>query len=270
MPQTNHIIGVIAPKGSGKSTVIAQRIVSQEQRVAIYDPQAARDFQYRYAATHIIERDLCQFHQAIAEDEFRVLYRPDDPFIEGEEYRYKDFPAFIGKCYKRCELIGPMHLIVDEAHFTCSRRTMPFELMKVTTMSRSVGLDVTWCTQRFSGVNTWLRGNADEYWFFRLASPGDLDIAAQVCGSDVADQISNLRRLDANATPVVPGELLIWSSLDGSVQVIDLAKERSNGNPQRQNRLPGEPALPQGPPGPQEPERSPLPAMPGGSGPETA
>src|SRR5579885_2275755 len=46
----NKVIGVIAPKGSGKTTVVAD-LVRQTPRVAVYDPMAATDVQYRMAAS---------------------------------------------------------------------------------------------------------------------------------------------------------------------------------------------------------------------------
>jgi len=203
---------------------VTERIFRVTPCVAIYDPQAARDMDYRMAASHIVEYDLAEARTVMAEDNFQMLFRPIDPVPVGDEYKFEDFPAFIKMCYRRCELIGPMTLIVDEAHFTCSKRTMPYDLLKVTTMSRSVGLNVVWITQKFAGVNTWMRGNAHKYWIFRLASPGDLDIVAQVCGADVADQVVQLRRLEKGPDgKAMPGQLLIWSSLDGSVEILDLA-----------------------------------------------
>lgn len=246
--QLNQIIGVIAPTGSGKSFEVTKRIFLTTACVAIYDPQAARDMDYRMAASHIVEYDLKQAQAILAEDNFQLLFRPIDPVPVGDEYKFEDFSAFIKMCYRRCELIGPMTLIVDEAHFTCSKRTMPYDLLKVTTMSRSVGLDVVWITQKFSGVNTWMRGNAHKYWIYRLASPGDLDIVAQVCGAEVADRVVNLRRLEQGPDgTAIPGELLVWSSLDGSVVVEDLnaSKTTSVVGAYSKDRLASESSVPE-------------------------
>lgn len=226
--QANKTIGIVAPSGSGKTTVVASEIVAVSPCVAIYDPQAARDTQYRMAADHIIDdSDLNAFHRILAEPQFKVLFKPKDPIIEGNKADFTDFAQFIRKCYRRCELIGPMTLIVDEAHFTCADRSIPYDLLKVTTMARSVSLDTVWVTQKISGVNTWLRSNAHEYWFFRIVSERDLDIIAEICGNDVAEEVANLRRLDMHASPVAPGQLLKWSSLDGSVTIIDLNEVRN-------------------------------------------
>jgi hypothetical protein len=228
----NRVIGVVAPKGSGKSHEVTKRVFAPTPCVAIYDPQADRDSDYRMAASHIVDRDLKEARKVLAEENFQLLFRPDDPIQDGDEWRFEDFGPFLMMCFRRCELIGPMTLVVDEAHFTCSKRTMPYELMKITAMSRAVGLNVIWVTQKFSGVNTWLRSNADEYWIFRLASPGDLDIVNQVCGSEVEERIVQLRRLDDSSGQLIPGEMLIWSSLDNTVRIIDLAAtedERDTG-----------------------------------------
>lgn len=234
MASMNRIIGVVAPKGSGKSHQVTTDIFIPTSRVVIYDPQAARDTDYRMAATHIVERDIVECCKIMGQEEnFKILFAPADPVQDGDEWKFTDFGPLIMKCFRYCELVpGGMTLVVDEAHFTCSKRTMPYELMKVTTTSRAVGLNVVWVTQKFSGVNTWLRGNADEYWLFRLASPGDLDIVAQVCGPEVEDQIVSLRRLDNSSGALVPGQMLVWSSLDGSVTIRDLAEEQNVGSKQ--------------------------------------
>lgn len=187
--QANKTIGIVAPSGSGKTTVIASQIVAVSPCVAIYDPQAARDTQYRMAADHIIDdSDLNAFHKILAEPQFKVLFKPKDPIIEGNKADFTDFAQFIRKCYRRCELIGPMTLIVDEAHFTCADRSIPYDLLKVTTMARSVSLDTVWVTQKISGVNTWLRSNAHEYWFFRIVSERDLNIIT-ILKNPLADYI---------------------------------------------------------------------------------
>jgi hypothetical protein len=230
----NKVIGVIAPKGSGKTTVVAD-LVRQTPRVAVYDPMAATDVQYRMAASEIIVQDLTAFHKAIAEDNFQVLYEPALPVQNGEEWFYPDFRPFIQKVWRRVQLIGPMMVVIDEAHYTMSRRTMPIEVLNIITNGRRYGLDIVWITQRFVGVNSWARANADEYWFFRLAHPADLDTVSQIAGPEVADQVSNLRRLDQKSTPVVPGQMLKWSSLDGSVTIIDLAEVRNEKRSQAQD-----------------------------------
>lgn len=223
----NKIIGVVAPKGSGKTTRVAE-LVRTTPRVAVYDPMAATDFQYRMAASEIIERDLKAFHQQIAEENFQVLFEPELPVQDGEEWYYPDFRPFIQKVWRRVQLIGPMMVVIDEAHYTMSKRTMPVEVLNIITNGRRYGLDIVWITQRFVGVNSWARANADEYWFFRLAHPADIDTVSEIAGPEVAEQVSQLRRLDTNAQPVVPGEMLIWSSLDGSSRTEDL-NARENG-----------------------------------------
>jgi hypothetical protein len=42
------------------------------------------------------------------------------------------------------------------------------------------------------------------------------------------EQVRNLRRLDSTPGNVVPGELLRWNSLDGSVTVEDLSKAKES------------------------------------------
>jgi hypothetical protein len=231
----NKVIGVIAPKGSGKTTRVAE-LVRSTPRVAVYDPMAATDNQYRLAASEIIVQDLKAFHTAIAEENFQVLYEPALPVQDGEEWFYPDFRPFIQKVWRRVQLIGPMMVVIDEAHYTMSKRTMPIEVLNIITNGRRYGLDIVWITQRFVGVNSWARANADEYWFFRLAHPADIDTVSQIAGPDVADQVMQLRRLDANTSPVVPGQMLKWSSLDGSVEIEDLAERKNESK-----RMAGQP-----------------------------
>jgi hypothetical protein len=190
-------------------------------RVVIYDPMAQTDFQYRVVASHIVKQDLREVHTIIAENNFQLLYEPKPPMQDGEEWRYEDFPTFLMKVWRRVQLIGPMMLVVDEAHYTMSGRTMPLEMWNIITNGRRYGLDVVWITQRFVGVNNWVRANADEYWLFRLASVPDLKAIADIAGPDVADEVRNLRRLDVNTR--TPGQMLIWNSLDGTMTVEDTA-----------------------------------------------
>lgn len=204
-------------------------------RVAIYDPMAATDFQYRMVASEIVVQDLKQLHLAIAQDNFQVLYEPQPPTQDGEEWYYADFRPFLEKIWRRVQLVGPMTLIVDEAHYTMSKRTMPLEMWNIITNGRRYGLDVVWITQRFVGVNGWVRANADEYWFFRLVHPADLQTVGEVCGSETMEQVRDLRRLDATINPVVPGQLLKWNSLDGSVEVEDGRSQAKAPEPAPQN-----------------------------------
>jgi hypothetical protein len=216
----NKIIGVVAPKGSGKTTRVAE-LVKITPRVVIYDPMAETDFQYRRVASHIVSHDLAECRKIMAEDDFQLLYEPEIPTQDGEEWYYADFRPFLLMCWQRVQMIGPMMLIVDEAHYTMSGRTMPLEMWNIVTNGRRYGLDVIWITQRFVGVNGWVRANADEYWFYKLVHPADLGTVREICGAEVGEQVRNLRRLDAISSPVVPGEILIWNSLDGSVTVED-------------------------------------------------
>jgi len=219
----NKVIGVVAPKGSGKTTRVAE-LVRITPRVAIYDPMATTDNQYRFAVDEIIAQDLRALAKAMEEDSFRILYEPEMPEQDGEEWKYPDFSKFLAIVWARVQRIGPMMVVIDEAHYTMSKRTMPIEVLNIITNGRRYGLDIVWITQRFVGVNSWARANADEYWFFRLAHPADLETVSQIAGPEVEAAVANLRRLDANSTPVVPGQMLIWSSLDGSIRVEDLAK----------------------------------------------
>jgi hypothetical protein len=209
---------VVAPKGSGKTTRVAE-LVRVTPRVAIFDPMAETDYPYRRVASHIVSRNLREAHVIMAEENFQLLYEPELPTQDGEEWLYQDFRPFLEKCWRRVQLIGPMCIVVDEAHYTMSLRTMPIEMWNVITNGRRYGLDIVWVTQRFVGVNGWVRSNADEYWFYRLVHPADLQTVSAICGPEVAEQVRNLRRLDAASVPVVPGQLLVWSSLDGSVVI---------------------------------------------------
>jgi Zonular occludens toxin (Zot) len=217
----NKIIGVVAPKGSGKTTRVAE-LVRQTPRVAVYDPMAATDNQYRLVAGEIVVQNLKAAGRIMAEDNFQLLYEPELPVQDDEDWFYPDFRPFIQMVWRRVQLIGPMMVVIDEAHYTMSKRTMPIEVLNIITNGRRYGLDIVWITQRFVGVNSWARANADEYWFFRLAHPADINTVSQIAGPEVADQVVELRRLDANASPVVPGQMLRWSTLDGSVVIEDL------------------------------------------------
>ena len=220
----NKIIGVVAPARSGKTQRVAE-FVRVTPRVAIYDPQALTDVQYRNIATKIVKQDLRELHFALAEDDFKILYEPQEPTFDGRTWEFPDFPKFLAKCLRRAELIGEMTVVVDEAHFTMSQRSMPIELWRVITVGGHYGLNLVWVTQRFSGVNPWARSNAREYWFFRTHHPAEIVLISDICGEEVAAQVQQLRRLDQNTVPVTPGQMLRWSSYDGTVVIEDTIKK---------------------------------------------
>jgi len=114
-------------------------LVRQTPRVAVYDPMAATDNQYRMAASEIIVQDLKAFHLAIAEENFQVLFEPELPVQDEDnpnEWFYSDFRPFLQKIWRRVQLIGPMMVVIDEAHYTMSKRTMPVEVLNIITNGR--------------------------------------------------------------------------------------------------------------------------------------
>ena len=243
----NKIIGVVAPKGSGKTTRMAE-FVKTCPRVAIYDPMAATDFQYQFVASEIVKADVKTLGRVISQDDFQVLYEPEPPTQDGEEWYYSDFRPFLQWCWRRAQLIGPMTIVVDEAHYTMSKRTMPLEMWNLITNGRRYGLSVCWITQRFVGVNGWVRANADEYWFFRLSHGADLQSVAEICGPDVMEQVRNLRRLDAERSPIIPGQMLKFSTLDGSVIIEEQGVIQENDPKEQGTEVPstetdGEPII---------------------------
>lgn len=203
-PPTNRIVGVIAPKGSGKSYSVAQAIRGAK-RVAVFDMLA--DSIYLSSVDEVVIGRPREFARLISTDEFRICYRPTQFNLDGDDVFCPEFEMFAWACYLR----GNMIMVVDEAHLLCTSRACPQPLYFAATLGRHRGLSLYYIAQRFSQVSRILTTNTDEFWLWRIIEPGDIEGIAKRCGREVAERVSELRATSVVDGQVIPGEMLRWS-----------------------------------------------------------
>lgn len=207
----NRIIGIVGPKGSGKSHMAADIMIDAE-RAAVY--QIVReDSNFLRAATDIFDGDIKSFCLALIEDNFRLIYRVAEGAkkIEGNKIVLPDFPQFIECCFTRRNMM----MIIDEAHFLCSPRFIPASFWESIITGRHAYLDIVYVTQRFSMVHRDLTANTQEFIFWNITEPSDLDSIEERCGTEVRNKVQNLR--PANDTRSLggiftPGEYYHWTT----------------------------------------------------------
>jgi Zonular occludens toxin (Zot) len=207
----NRIIGIVGPKGSGKSYMAAD-IMSKAERAAVY--QIVReDSNYLRAATDIVDGDIKQFCLALVENDFRLIYKVAEGAkkIEGNKIVLPDFTQFIECCFTRRNMM----MIIDEAHFLCSPRFIPASFWESIVTGRHVYLDIVFVTQRFSMVHRDLTANTQEFIFWNITEPSDLDSIEERCGEEVRNKVQSLRPAIDNRAQggnFVPGEYYQWKT----------------------------------------------------------
>ena len=216
----NKIILVIGPKGSGKSYRVA-RAIEQMERVVIFDTIHE---QQGYGDIEGVE---------IITGKPKELYRKLEPFDDRKPFKIAYRPVNIGllpngllQCpefgpiVELCHLKGDMWLVVDEAHLLINARNCPPELMSMNLLGRHRRMSMVFVAQSFTGIHPAIRKNADEFMFWRIIEPSDLEGIKDRCGKDVEEKVRNLRVLerDENEKVVVVGQMLRWDKTRGIVE----------------------------------------------------
>jgi hypothetical protein len=205
----NRIVGVIAPKGSGKTYMVTEAMRGME-RVAAFD--MLHEGAYLGVADEMHTGAPAAFAESLRADQFRVIYRPTIFSMQDEEEYCPEFEPFVTLCYLR----GDMTMIIDEAHQICTARTCPDMLRNAVRLGRHRQLNIYFVTQSFSAVARPLTENADEFWFWKIIEPKDIEGIRARCGLEVAHRVLNLRRLEMNGQgKVIPGEMVRWTTYGG-------------------------------------------------------
>lgn len=205
----NKIIVVVAPKGSGKTYRVAQMVQASE-RVAVFD--LVREQAYNTCQSFNGKPRDFAAHIAPSRNKFQCVYRPITIEPNKDLVIVPELEPFIKLCYLR----GNMTMVIDEAHLICSGRNCPRSLLMSCLVGRHRQLNIVVVAQRFVGIHGSLRANADEFWFWRIIEPTDLEGVADRCGSETAEQVAQLRPLERNGLTVKPGQCLVWDKLKGA------------------------------------------------------
>lgn len=225
----NRIIGMIAPKGSGKTWKISQMVRSGEwSKVAIFD--MLREPAYLTCCDEVFTGQPKAFAEALKQDNIRIAYRPDVfDMRDGEEYCPEFEEVFLKLTYAK----GNMTIVIDEAHNLCSAHSCPPRLINAIRLGRHRQLSIVYITQSWAAVARPLTANTDEFYFYKIIEPRDLQGIRERCGIEIAEQVQSLRRLDYDANgKVVPGEILHWSSFEGVKENESRPTDTSDSKPE--------------------------------------
>ncbi len=204
---SNRVIGIVGPKGSGK-TYRAARLFGQEDRALMYQP-ARMNAECDLYATDISHGDISGCMRRLHDEQFRIVYKvPDSDFIRrGQNLVYASILPLAQTCYE----IGRMTLYVDEAHEICNQYTIDPELRRVVRLARNNELNLVWISQSME-VHREIRRNTDEFYFYRIFEPGDLEKISERCGELTAQRVAGLKRLRLEDGKILAGECLVWTA----------------------------------------------------------
>lgn len=212
----NVIVCIIAPKGRGK-TFAMSKAVGEMERVAVFD----MIHEQAYGICEPIVGNPKQFAQMIhpSREQFKVAYRPI-VFQNDEKFADKcpELEPFIKLCYLR----GNMWMIIDEAHLICNSRNCPNMLLTSNFLGRHRELSIGLVAQRWTGIHRDITNNSDEFLFWKIVEPADLNGIRERCGEEVMRQVQQLRALENRPDgTIIPGQCLRWNNSVGVVSISD-------------------------------------------------
>ena len=183
------------------------------QHVAVFD--ILHESQYLSACNEVVTGQPKRFAELLTGPPIKIAYRPVVfRMVDGEE-NVPEFEPFVKLCY----LKGKMTMVVDEAHNLCSPNYMPDAFLDAVRLGRHRELNITYIGQSWAGIARPLTAATDEYYFFKIIEPRDLEGIRQRCGDEVMERVKNLRRLDYTKEGIpIPGEILHWSSYEGVIE----------------------------------------------------
>jgi hypothetical protein len=228
----NKIICEIGPKGSGKThdvcaelgdmdrAVVFDMVHEEAYELVIMDDNAVYTGDENQSQSMVITGNPKALVSAVRSEKFKVIYRPVD--IQIKEHGMVAVPEFgpvVNVCYTR----GDMWLVVDEAHILTDSYNCPKELMIANLLGRHRKLSLFFVSQSFTGIHPKIRRNADEFRFWRIIEPSDLEAIRKRCGKDVEEQVTKLRVLkrEPSGTVIQTGQMLVWDKLEGVVRVTE-------------------------------------------------
>jgi hypothetical protein len=210
----NKITGVIGPKGSGKTHEVAARI-EPLPRVVVFD--MVHEAGYLKDKSTVIVGNPHAFGEALRQPEFHIIYRPTIFRIENDKVHCPIFNTIVKLCYIR----GNCLLVIEEAHLVCNAVSCPAMLMTANLIGRHRALSLMYISQSFAAVTRPLTRNTDEFLFWRIIEPGDLDGIRDRCGMETMATVKQLRKLEDHRKEggeIIPGEMVEWNIWNGLIQ----------------------------------------------------
>ena len=204
-----EVRGIFGTSGSGK-TFLAAKMYGLESRAVVYN--FMHDPQFAVKSTHIIKGDTASakllrgFFRARSKEGFRIDFEPSD--ISEDEIL-----SFDRVCFEVYRSGMPISLYIDELHMLTSAGWSPKELKDIAFTGRHREISVIYMAQRFASIDKKITYQTQIFDFFQTDEPTDLKGIADRCGSEVAEQVQGLRRLDTTKNPIVKPEYYEYNAV---------------------------------------------------------
>jgi hypothetical protein len=182
----NRIVAIIGRKGSGKSTMLAERLKTAD-RLVVFDPLSEHCGKNGWLPNEISSLPELEafFRWNRKRSQFGAGYVPDENLEEEVE-------GVARILYQRGNLVFG----IEEVPLICSPSYLPPVLGKLIRTGRHRQIDITWTAQRASECARTLTSLTDEFVLFSQTEPRDLDAIAARCGNEVAHKVAALGRHD--------------------------------------------------------------------------
>jgi hypothetical protein len=208
----NKIIGIIGPKGSGKTFDICRYLKACPTFACFVIFR--NDVGYLSVTDEVITENPRQLAEAMKQSEFRIVYHPSIPEVRDGEFHFPFFDKFVEICFRR----GNCTMVIDEAHLLCDARNCPPYLLMSLIDGRRRNLNIVYVSHRFATVSRMLTANTDEFWLYKITESADLDEIRKRCGAEAMEKVKALRRLEKRGGEIIPGERFLWSAYDGQAE----------------------------------------------------
>lgn len=220
----------VGRKYHGKTTLavfLARRIRAQKNgyKFVVFEP--------KWAAIRSLPstENLEQFKEFYAHDEFPdadgLVYLPANAFSEDDAEQVRDdFSAF-------CEALDmdallrnpperPFIVVIDEAYYLQGRGYLHPWLGRMMRLATEKKLYIIQCAHRPVQLTPDIRGQADSFFWFFQSLPEDLEVIAELCDEETAEEVSRLPKHHVISYDVETRTREVWS--DPGAWYTDLSK----------------------------------------------
>lgn len=182
----NRIVAIIGRKGSGKSTMLAERLKTAD-RLVVFDPLGEHVGKNGWLPNEL--SSLPELERFMLWNRKRGQFAAG--YVPGEQLE-EEVEGVAGILYQRGNLVFG----IEEVPLICSASYLPPVLGKLIRTGRHRQIDIAWTAQRASECARTLTSLTDEFVLFSQTEPRDLDAIAARCGEDVARRVAELGRHD--------------------------------------------------------------------------
>lgn len=208
-PKSREVRGIFGTSGSGK-TYLAAQMYGKESRAVVYnfmqDPQFSVRSTYLMNGDEQAAKNLRKFFRQIGKEPFRVNFNPVDATED-------EVLSFDRVCFEVYRSGIPMSLYVDEMHMLTNAGWSPKELKDICFTGRHKEISLIYMAQRFASIDKKITYQTQIFDFFQTDEPTDLKGISDRCGSEVAEQVQSLRRLDTTKRPIVTPEYYEYNAV---------------------------------------------------------